>query len=154
MPSNLDLAAIKAACEGHTPGDWKADDYLEGFYDRVTAPTGAIAHIPFDDHIEPSERIANAALIAAAPALLAECEYQAQAIEELVATVDDMIVQRNKAEAENERLTADRDRLRGLLLRVTNLCSQFKFDAEEWQTVKDARATLAERDGNGEGGEV
>ena len=87
-------------------------------------------------------------LIEGIPALLAECEYQAQAIEELVATVDDMIVQRNKAEAENERLTAERDRLRGLLLRVTNLCSQFKFDAEEWQTVKDARAALAEGEGD------
>ena len=145
MPSKLDLVALKAATQGHTPERYYSQTTDDTYIIRDKKHHRKLAVLPDTGE---DEDLANARLYAAAPALLAECEYQAQAIEELVATVDDMIVQRNKAEAENERLTAERDRLRGLLLRVTNLCSQFKFDAEEWQTVKDARAALAEGEGD------
>ena len=120
----FDLAAIKAACEGHTPGPLIANGAV------IEIPTGEIVAI-IPEHHRWDRRIleATTALFAAAPALLAECEYQAQAIEELVATVDDMIVQRNKAEAENERLTAERDRLQGLVDDPINIPTVSKLSA-------------------------
>jgi hypothetical protein len=95
QPPALDLAALAAACEGHTPGPWNAMPYHNGatviLSDCRVAADEAGRSLLIADVAQGTQFVgegkANATLLAAAPALLAHAQAQAARIAELEAAL-------------------------------------------------------------------
>ena len=146
MPDTFDLAAVRAACEGHTPGDWR-DTGLPIKHDRAIVAEhdqfGPGPHLVAKVVRTNNEHKANAALIALAPRLLSECERLTGEVDRLNTMLDEQHKAYETRWESLQAFKAERDKYRGLLKLAIEDCDGLGCNKISQRVINQAQTALA-----------